>query len=349
VTGADNHRSPSVGGEEATLLVSNRSLTGRSDRLDLFLSYAEGLLDGYVAYTAPVNPLDTTMSLYAERTDTDILEGDFDEIDIQSTISTVGILFNHPLQRSLSGDVDLFAGFEYKHTQNKLLGSRFSFTPGERKGETDLSVFQAGVELSRLSLERVMATRLTIRRGLHIFGATETPATGPRAGTPDGQFTSLLWQAQYIRNLDWRASQLFLRTSAQWAGNPLLSAEKMPVGGYNTVRGYRENLFVRDNGFAGSVEWQVPLFEVDRSIAGAFDARRLRGATFLDYGASKDKTNDLNTGDTKNLYSVGLGLLWDPKPGLHAEAYWGHALQHFHESGNNIQDDGLTFRVSYQF
>jgi len=349
VTGFDNHRSPAVGGEQATLLVSNRSLTGRSDRLDMFASYAEGLLDGYLSYTAPLNPRDTTMSLYAERSDTDILEGNFNEIDIKSTITTVGILFDHPLHRSLSGNVNVFAGFEYKHTENKLLGSRFSFTPGEDKGETDLSVFQAGTEFSRLSLKQVMAMRFTIRRGLHIFGATQTPATGPRANTPDGQFTSLLWQAQYIRNLDWRASQLFLRTSAQWAANPLLSAEKMPVGGYNTVRGYRENLFVRDNGFAGSVEWQVPLFETDRTAAGAFDPRRLRGATFFDYGASKDKTNDLNTGDTKNLYTLGLGLLWDPKPGLHADVYWGYALKDFDEEGNDIQDDGFTFRMSYRF
>lgn len=349
VAGADNHRSPAIGGEQGTLLVRNQSLTGRSDRLDMFFSYAEGLGDGYLSYTAPVNPRETTMSLYASRSETDIVEGDFDDIDIESKITTLGVLFNHPLHRSLTANFSAFAGFEYKHTKNKLLGQRFSFTPGEKNGETDLSVFQAGIEFSRLSAERVLAMRFTLRRGLHIFGATEAPATGPRAGAPDGQFTSLLWQAQYIRNLGWRDSQLFFRGSAQRAPDPLLSPEKMPVGGYNTVRGYRENLFVRDNGLTASAEWQVPVFETEWSSSNAFDPRRLKGAVFFDYGASQDNDDELSTSDTKNLYSVGLGLLWDPKPGMHGEIYWGYALKDFDEEGDDIQDDGIHFRLSYQF
>ncbi len=349
VSGVDNHRSPAIGGEQATFLVRNHSLSGNGDRLDLFLSFAEGLGDGYLSYSIPINARNTTVSVYGAYSESDIVENNFDDIDIESDITTAGILLTHPFHRSLTGNFSGFFGFEHKHTENRLLGDGFSFSPGEDDGETDLSVFQTGIEFSRLSPERVMAMRFTIRRGLRIFGATEAPDSGPAAGTPDGQFTSLLWQSQYIRNLNWRDSRLFLRGSAQRAPDPVLSPEKMPVGGVNTVRGYRENLFVRDNGVAASIEWQVPLFETGIGPRKAFDPLRLSLATFFDYGASWDNDDDQPTSDTKNLYSVGLGLLWDPSNKTHSQVYWGYGLKDFDEEGNDMQDDGFHFRVSHSF
>jgi outer membrane protein assembly factor BamA len=57
----------------------------------------------------------------------------------------------------------------------------------------------------------------------------------------------------------------------------------MPTGGYNTVRGYRENLPMRDNAVVASIEYQFPLLDVDGSTAD-FDARRLKLAVFADHG-----------------------------------------------------------------
>jgi hypothetical protein len=54
----------------------------------------------------------------------------------------------------------------------------------------------------------------------------------------------------------------------------------MPTGGYNTVRGYRENLPMRDNAVVASIEYQFPLLDVDGSTADfdapAAEAGRLR-------------------------------------------------------------------------
>ena len=60
--------------------------------------------------------------------------------------------------------------------------------------------------------------------------------------------------------MGWRESHLILRASTQLASDALLAMEKFVVGGHATVRGYRENQFVRDNGFAASAELRFPLF-----------------------------------------------------------------------------------------
>lgn len=55
-------------------------------------------------------------------------------------------------------------------------------------------------------------------------------------------------------------SRLLLRASAQLSDDPLMSLEKLAIGGVDTVRGFRENTYVRDNGVALSVEMQLPVW-----------------------------------------------------------------------------------------
>jgi len=355
VFGGDNHRSPAVGGEQATLLFRHLSLSGRGDTLTLYGSYADGYWDGYGSFAAPLNSYGTTLTFYGSRADSDIVEEPFDEIDIESETYTYGISLTQPFHRSLTGMFSGFLGVEIRHNENTLLGQPFSFTYGERDGETDVSVVYGGIEFAKRAETSVTAVRLGVRRGLLKWGATEN-GNGfgiPKYG-PDGQFTTVLLQGQYVRNLEWRDSVLIARTTLQRAMDPLLSMEKLPVGGSSTVRGYRENQLVRDNGFIASLEWQTPLFTVD-TAAEKFDARRLRLAVFFDYGRSWDTSWDtpfdpdfeLPSATEKNISSAGLGLLWDPMPGLHGEVYWGNAFKDYDSGGSDLQDDGIHFRFSW--
>ena len=355
VFGADNHRSPAVGGEQATLYFRHLSLSGRGDALTLYGSYADGYGDTYGSYAAPLNSRGTTVTFYGSQSDSDIVEEPFDEIDIESRTHTYGFSIAHPFHRSLTGMFSGFLGLEIRHNENTLLNNPFSFTYGERDGETDVSVVYGGVEFARRAETNVTAMRLGVRQGLLKWGATENGSGvgAPRHG-PDGQFTSFLLQAQHVRNLEWRDSVLVARATAQWAMDPLLSMEKLPIGGASTVRGYRENLLVRDNGLIASLEWQTPLFTTE-AAAGRFDPRRLRLAVFLDYGRSWDTSwNDPLNPDFKlpstqeaDISSAGLGLLWDPAPGIHAELYWGHAFEDHVADGSDPQDDGIHFRFSW--
>ncbi len=65
----------------------------------------------------------------------------------------------------------------------------------------------------------------------------------------------LAWLGQFqLAHRLWDSdNQVILRADAQLTRDPLLPIEKFAVGGANTVRGYRDNQLVRDNGLVLSV------------------------------------------------------------------------------------------------
>lgn len=329
IASADNHRSPAVGGEQVSLLVRNRSLTRRADRLTLYGSFADGYRDAFASYSLPLGSHGTRLDVYGSVSNSDIVEEPFDEIDIASETSVYGISLNRAFRRSLTGSFSGFFGAETKHNQNTLLGQPFSFTDGERDGESELTVIYAGIELARRYQRGVSAMRASLRRGNDATGAT------------------YIFQGQHTHSLDLLDSTISARVTYQHASHPLLSMEKLPMGGADTVRGYRENLLVRDNGAIASLEWQLPLFEIDAAQSG-FDKRRLRLAAFADFGESWNNAWDRGeAGSRQRISSIGLGLLWDPSPGVGAAVYWGHALEEVATSDNDLQDDGIHFSVRW--
>jgi hemolysin activation/secretion protein len=347
VFGADNHRSPSLGGEQISVGVSNLSLSGRGDPLDVQVSGADGLGNYGLAYAFPFKAGKWTLRAYASEGDAEIVEAPFDAIDIESKTRTVGTELSYVRLRTPENSVAPFMGIEVQHSESTLLDQPFSFSPGEIDGEADSTALVLGVDWARRTLDQVLALRLSYRAGLSLFGArvNTTPIDGVQS--MDKHFQALRLQVQHVRRLDWLDSEVHVRGAFQLARNPLLPVEKMPVGGAYSVRGYRENLLVRDNAVVGSLEWRVPLFAAARSGSG-FDAKALTVALFSDFGQSWDQGSRLPSGRKERIYSVGLGLLWRPLPGLSADVYYGHALNDLPFVGDDIQDDGWHLRLGYQ-
>lgn len=348
VVRTDNHRSPAVGGEQASLMIRNRSVTGHGDELTLYGSYADGFGDGYASYAVPLNSFGTSVRIYGSTSDSDIVEAPFDEIDIQSETDTYGLVIDQKLHQSLTGNLSVFLGVDFKHNENTLLGEPFSFTYGERDGVTDLTVLYAGVEMAKRFERSVAALRTGVRRGIYRDGATQNRvAFGQPSIGPDGQFTTFVLQGQFIRNLEWRDSSLVARLTYQHAWHALLAMEKLPMGGASTVRGYRENTLVRDNGVIASLEYRVPLFEED-VIGDEFSARRLSLALFADYGSSWNTGWEYEPDTSKQeIPSIGLGLLWNPSTSLSASVFWGHAFEDLGTGHGDLQDDGIHFSFSW--
>ena len=106
--------------------------------------------------------------------------------------------------------------------------------------------------------------------------------------------------------------QLFVKFEGQYADQTLIPTEKLMMGGYNCLRGYRTRGYVGDYGYYGTFELRTPLLVDlcaslfgDRTDKVAFD--RLQFLAFFDYGWSR--YNDLPAGyaDEKFLYSAGVG------------------------------------------
>jgi hemolysin activation/secretion protein len=139
----------------------------------------------------------------------------------------------------------------------------------------------------------------------------------------------------------WWGSQLVFRADVQLASDPLLSLEKFAVGGSRTVRGYRENEVVRDNGVVASLELRIPLYRepLGREI--------VQLAPFADFGRAWDERDDF---PDETLASLGVGLRVAPFEWLYGEFYWGGRLTDVSRSTveNDLQDDGIHFRVTVE-
>jgi hemolysin activation/secretion protein len=210
--------------------------------------------------------------------------------------------------------------------------------------------------------------RLTYRRGLDVLDATifEPKTDDERLLNPtgaDGEFEVIQGQGVYLRRLPptrWLTpnTQLVIRGTAQFAFDPLLSLEKLAIGGANTVRGFPENLLVRDNGVALTaltVELQIPLF--GRSTPHPLNLGLI---PFIDYGRSWDD-EDTDPGsslrdsdEARYITSAGLGVRWNPFPGLDAQVFWGNDIANNFEGDDprdlrerDLQDDGVHFSVTY--
>ena len=114
-------------------------------------------------------------------------------------------------------------------------------------------------------------------------------------------------------NKDLHQWMLFLKLEGQYTTDNLIPIEKLSLGGYNTMRGYRTRGYIGDYGVYGTAELRTPIL-VD-GIASLFGDRtektpidRLQGLCFLDYGWTA--FNDLPSGydDNEFLCSCGIGV-----------------------------------------
>jgi len=131
--------------------------------------------------------------------------------------------------------------------------------------------------------------------------------------------------------------QILSRVDVQLADRDIFPLEEYAMGGRFTVRGYRENTFVRDNAFFASLEVRVPV------ISTALGQPILQVAPFVDVGRSWNVDRSPRT-NSETLASAGVGLLlFVPQlPGTTLQVYWGGRLKSVDNPHNNtLQDYGF--------
>lgn len=333
-----NSRPPSIGSNQHELWFGARNLLGRGIAVQVHAGHTNGIDDYSLAASVPLNASDTRLLLRADKGRSVVIEVPFNALDIVSRSDSLAVGVAHPFYRSLQREFSL--GVHYIERQNEtfLLGIPFSFTPGLADGRSTIKAARLNADYVDRTEQQVIAARLTLTYGLDIGGATINP------GFPDGNYTTRFAQFQWVRRLSEIGNQLLLRVDAQGANGSLLPSEKIAVGGMYSVRGYRENLLVKDNGWSGSLEYRHPL--AASLTVGALELGRLQFAAFTDAGRAVDD-HDLSPG-RKSLSSVGVGLLWDPLPGVQLNVAYANALKPVQVLHPSPQDRGLHFRLSVQ-
>lgn len=329
----DNRLSPSLG--EATLGVHGemRNLAGTGDVLSGELGVAEGIrYDAKLRYRTPVSARDTSLGLHYDRARSEVVQEPFNALDITSEIESFGAQIAHPIHRTADRQLVLAAGLERREARTFLLGEPFSFSPGVVEGKSTVSVLRLVQDLVDRGRDYVVSVRSTFSFGLDAFGSTV------HEDAPDSRYVAWLGQLQWVRRLGERGDQLHLRVIGQLADDALLPLEQFSVGGRDSVRGYRANQLVRDQGYSASLEYRVPVF---RNPAGY---RNLQLAAFVDTGGAKNR--DGPNPDPSILTGVGVGLIWSPSPRFYAEVYFADGRSGVPDQpGHSLQDDSVYFRL----
>ncbi|MAL95592.1 MAG: hypothetical protein CME40_10990 [Haliea sp.] len=350
----DNYRSPSVGAERGVLTLEHLNLSGRGDRLALAANISEGLQDAYFDYALPITHFGTRLGVIYQRGESEVVEAPFEQLDIESDTESWGISLSHPLIDQLQRRVELSLGVGHSQSDTSLLGRPFSFSLGARNGEIAASHVVLGAEWIERGDQDVMALRASLRHGVDWFGATTIPGGSPQrqpetgAEIPESRFTVVLSQFQYARRLPWLHSQLVVSGAWQQAFDPLLSVEKMAIGGVHSVRGFRENQLVRDNGLSGSLEWRIPVLA---NQAGR-SRWNLTAIPFVDYGRSWDHDEQLSTHRAAELASIGLGLRWEPSERIYLSVTYGERVADDDvpsPSEKDLQDDGFHVALAFNW
>jgi hemolysin activation/secretion protein len=327
----DNGKPPSVGSVQGRMRAVHNDLFGFGDTLVLDYALTEGLDDFFGSYLWPVTASDTTFEFVYRTTDADVVEDPFERLDIKNKTKTFRAALVHPVFRTLNTAFKLGVLLDIRHSKSFLLGERFSLVPASENGEINLTVPRVSQDWVSRSRTQVLAARSLFSLGIDAFDAT----VNSRA--EDGKFFAWLGQFQWARRYLNPEVELLVRTDLQVANDSLPPVEKFAVGGINTVRGYRENQLVRDNGFIGSLELRIPVYRSD------FGQHSIQIAPFFDYGRSWN--TDRSTPDPDDIYSAGLGLRLTIASQIQALLYWGYAFRDIRNASDDLQDDGIHFRV----
>lgn len=339
----DNYSPPSVGSEQFGVNLGYRNLTGIGDQV--LGSYSRTTTGGAetigLAYRVPLNPMDGTLQLRANWTNSRITQEPFDVLDIRGDSELYELSFRQPLSRSPREEFALSLGFSFQDGQTFVfndLPTPFGIGP-DANGVSRTSVIKFGQDYVRRDPGGAWSLRSQFSIGTGLFDATENPGSA----IPDGQFFSWLGQVQRVQRLS-ENHLLIAQADVQLTPDSLLPSQQFVIGGGQSVRGYRQNARSGDNGVRISVEDRIT---VQRNASGL---PILQLAPFAELGAVWNRSDNPNLLPRQNfLASLGLGLLWQPVPNLNVRLDYGVPLVSLRDRGNNVQDHGFHFSVSYQF
>ncbi len=333
----ENRDSPSVGEIRHSAIFTDTDLLGFGDRFNTTLGFTEGINSYDFTYEIPVNAMNGTLNLRYNKSTQRVVEQPFSPLDLNSNAQTYSIGFRQPLVLTPTTEFAVSLSGDLRRSQTFLLGNiPFSFTQGPHNGLSKVSAIRFTQDWTERGARQVLAARSQFSFGLDAFGATVNK-TGP-----DARFFSWLGQFQWVQAIGSDIVSV-ARVAAQLTNSSLLPIEQFSVGGIDTVRGYRANQEVGDNGFAGTVEVRFPVVRQPEGLG------LIQLVPFFDVG--KVWNNQIVAGETDInpvLYSTGVGIRWEIEPYFEARLDWGTQLNKVKSQGNSIQDSGFFFSLRLQ-
>lgn len=330
---AHNHVAPAVGSTAAGVEGSLRNLLGWGDRLGGSVQASGGTLGYDLAWAAPLAARSTTATLRLARARSSVVEEPLAGLDIDSVVATREATLAHTLvdEARLRSSIGLTHAL--RRSRTRLGGEAFSFVPGEATGTTRVESWRLQGDLTWRIDRHVLALQAAALHGRNNLVAAD--AGLPRQPPPRYRLWQLQGQASVA--LDDAGLQLALRALMQRSPDALVPLEQLAVGGRASVRGWRENQLVRDNGQMLSLELRWPAWRDDGARAS------LVLVPFVDAGSAWNHAEP-----RRRLASAGLGALaaWGD---LELELFVARRLERRDpDTRGDLQDHGIHVLVRWR-
>lgn len=336
----NNGRSPSIGSFRRGANITQANLLGLGDALSVGYNNTDGS-NGYdLSYTLPLNPKNGRLEFNYGSTSGNIIETPFNRLDIDSNSRYYQLTFRQPIIQTSSQEFSLSLTASRNENQTFLRGKPFPVSTGsDREGRTQVSAIRFAQEWVKQNRRQVFAARSQFSWGLDAFDATIN-----NNNDPDSRFFSWRGQLYFIQLFGLNTGNLptaptfSIRTDVQLADRPLLSAEQVGLGGFGSIRGYRQDALLADNGVIANAEFRFPIVTIPKQAA-------LLLIPFIDVGTAWNSSNIKLPDNT--LASVGLGLQLVTPGNFSARIDWGIPLVNLDSSKKTWQENGIYFSVQY--
>jgi len=337
-TNIDNLRSPGIGSFERGATLSDANLFGLGDTLKIQYQNTVGSNTESVAYSIPVNPQNGTINLGFTNISASIVQVPFNALDILSNVRDYEVSYRQPVIRQASekGFQELALGItgSYLESESSLLSQPYPLSAGaDSQGRTRISEIGFFQEWAKRSNNQSIFARSLFDVGVGALGATLNSAP------PDSRF--FVWQGQGLweQKLASDGTSIVLKGNIQLADRPLVPLTQFSLGGINSVRGYRQDTYLTDNGVVFSTELHIPAWNQNN--------QELQVIPFFDFGTAWNNSTS-TTSSSGTLASVGLGLQYQINNRLNAQIDWGIPIIPIAKLGNTWQENGIYFTVKYR-
>ncbi|MEH2229166.1 MAG: ShlB/FhaC/HecB family hemolysin secretion/activation protein [Nostoc sp.] len=335
----DNGGSPATGSFRRQLRINEANLLGFGDSISFVYSNTNGSNTIGATYRLPLNPRNGTLTFIYGNRSADVIERPFDFLDIESASQYYELTFRQPLVQTPNQEFAFgITAFRTETDISSLLQREgvpaSELSPGaDEEGRTRVSALRFFQQWTSGNSQEVIAARSEFSLGIGAFNATINETA------PDSRFFAWRGQAQWIRLLA-PDSLLLIRGKMQLASRRLLTSEQFSLSGINSVRGYRQDLLLADNGAFASVELRLPIARVSQWNG------LLQVTPFVDVGTAWNNSSSRYE-NTNTLASVGLGLRWSQGNNFNAGVEWGIPLVYVNTQRDTWQENGLYFFVQY--
>ena len=330
---SNNGRAPSVGTFRRGVEVGHRNITGIGDSLNTLYTNTDGGDMVEVSYSIPVNSSNGRMELFYRHRDIMVVESPFERLDIESNSNTYKLSFSQPIMQTPWQTLSLGLSAIKRDSQTSILGENYPLSEGaDDNGETKLSILQFFQDYQLLGKNQVLAFNSQFNLGLGILDATKNNSE------PDSRFFYWRGQGKWVRELA-KNTLLVVGADIQLSSSDLVPRERFGLGGYRSVKAYRQDTRLTDNGALGTVELRLP-------VPGISGKNRLfQVVPFIDGGVAWNNDDEEVEGSNA-LAAVGVGLqinLWNK---INMRLDYGIPLVDVDSRDKTAQEEGFYFSFS---